>query len=334
MAKKTFNEISNYLNTKFYNNKDIKKDSISENQNIINLYFLNFKKSLFYRKQINKILLTLKEKYIINITNDNPDYIIYDVFGCAQMKKEYKNSIKIAYFTENILPDFNFADYAIGHAHFSYLDRYLRIPFYFLNKLLSIKIKNIEIIRKKLIKSPIKKKFAAAVISNNRTGSTDFFRLKFINELNKYKKVDLGGAYNNNVGKIKDKIIFLRNYKFSIAMENSEGDGYLTEKIIDSFESGTIPIYYGDYMVEEYINPKAYILIRNKKDLKKKIEYIKKLDNNDKLYKKILNENLLINDYNKNIIDNNFYDFFNNIFKQKKNVAKRIDKIYNYSINK
>jgi hypothetical protein len=238
------------------------------------------------------------------------------------------------YFTENILPDFNFADYAIGHAHFSYLDRYLRIPFYFLNKLLSIKIKNIEIIRKQLIKSSIKKKFAAAVISNNRTGSTDFFRLEFINELNKYKKVDLGGTYNNNVGKIKDKIKFLRNYKFSIAMENSEGDGYLTEKIIDSFESGTIPIYYGDYMVEEYINPKAYILIRNKKDLKKKIEYIKKLDNNDKLYKKILNENLLINDYNKNIIDNNFYDFFNNIFKQKKIVAKRIDKIYNYSINK
>jgi hypothetical protein len=334
MAKKTFNEISNYLNTKFYNNKDIKKDSISKNQNIINIYFLNFKKSLFYRKQINKILLTLKEKYIINITNDNPDYIIYDVFGCDQMKKEYKNSIKIAYFTENILPDFNFADYAIGHAHFSYLDRYLRIPFYFLNKLLSIKIKNIEIIRKQLIKSSIKKKFAAAVISNNRTGSTDFFRLEFINELNKYKKVDLGGTYNNNVGKIKDKIKFLRNYKFSIAMENSEGDGYLTEKIIDSFESGTIPIYYGDYMVEEYINPKAYILIRNKKDLKKKIEYIKKLDNNDKLYKKILNENLLINDYNKNIIDNNFYDFFNNIFKQKKIVAKRIDKIYNYSINK
>ena len=55
-------------------------------------------------------------------------------------------------------------------------------------------------------------------------------------------------------------------------MENSEGDGYLSEKILDSFQSGTIPIYYGDYMVEEYINPKAYILIRGKKDIKKKIE--------------------------------------------------------------
>ena len=53
----------------------------------------------------------------------------------------------------------------------------------------------------------------------------------------------MGGRYNNNVGIIKNKILFLSNYKFSIAMENSEGDGYLSEKIIDSFEAGTIPIY-------------------------------------------------------------------------------------------
>ena len=44
-------------------------------------------------------------------------------------------------------------------------------------------------------------------------------------------------------------------------MENSEGDGYISEKIVDSFLAGTIPIYYGDYMVDEYINPKTYILI-------------------------------------------------------------------------
>ena len=44
-------------------------------------------------------------------------------------------------------------------------------------------------------------------------------------------------------------------------MENNNGDGYLTEKIIDSFNSGTIQIYYSDYMVDEYINQKSYILI-------------------------------------------------------------------------
>ena len=35
---------------------------------------------------------------------------------------------------------------------------------------------------------------------------------------------------------------FLSSYKFSIEMENSNGDGYISEKIIDSFISGTIPI--------------------------------------------------------------------------------------------
>lgn len=100
----------------------------------------------------------------------------------------------------------------------------------------------------------------------------------------------MGGKFNNNVGgPVKNKKQFFASYKFSISIENSEGDGYLTEKIIDSFYSGTIPIYYGDYMLDEYINPKAYILIKGEKDIKEKIEYIKKIDNDDKIYKNILN---------------------------------------------
>jgi hypothetical protein len=43
-------------------------------------------------------------------------------------------------------------------------------------------------------------------------------------------------------------------------MENSNGDGYISEKIVDSFRAGTIPIYYGDYILDEFINPKTYIL--------------------------------------------------------------------------
>ena len=36
----------------------------------------------------------------------------------------------------------------------------------------------------------------------------------------------MGGKYNNNVGIINNKIDFLSKYKFSIAMENTEADGY------------------------------------------------------------------------------------------------------------
>ena len=166
------------------------------------------------------------------------------------------------------------------------------------------------------------KKFCVAVISNN----SSYFRLHFINLLNKYKKVDMAGKVLNNVGgAIKNKIEFLSSYKFSIAMENSDGDGYLSEKIIDSFVSGTIPIYYGDYMVDEYINPKTYILIKGEKDIQKKIEYIKKIDNDKILYKKILSQNIFINNmiYEKTEKDKN--DFISHIFKQDKNLAKRID---------
>ena len=156
---------------------------------------------------------------------------------------------------------------------------------------------------------------------------TDYFRINFINELNKYKIVDMGGKYKNNVGKINDKIEFLSSYKFSIAMENTEGDGYISEKIIDSFLSGTIPIYYGSYMVEEFINPKSFILIKGEKDILQKIEYIKKIDNDEQIYRNIIKESILID---KNILKKykiEYEEFLFHIFEQEKNRAKRIDYI-------
>lgn len=162
------------------------------------------------------------------------------------------------------------------------------------------------------------------MISNN--ASSDNFRLHFIEQLNKYKEVDMAGKVFNNIGKyINDKINFLSSYKFSIAMENSNGDGYSSEKIVDSFISGTIPIYYGDYMIDEYINPNAYILIKGEKDIQKKIEYIKRIDNDKKLYKKLLNQKIFVNDRIPEIIEKEKNEFFYHIFMQGKNLAKRID---------
>ena len=60
------------------------------------------------------------------------------------------------------------------------------------------------------------------MISN--INSTDGFRNKYINELSKYKTIDMGGVYKNNVGRIvRNKISFLSSYKFSIEMEKFLG---------------------------------------------------------------------------------------------------------------
>ena len=136
----------------------------------------------------------------------------------------------------------------------------------------------------------------------------------------------MGGLCNNNIGgRVKDKIKFLSSYKFSISMENSEGNGYISEKIVDSFMAGTIPIYYGDYMIDEYINPKSYILIKGEKDMLEKIEYIKKIDNDINLYKSLLKENVFLDNNIRNKNDKELKQFFQHIFEQDKSKAYRID---------
>ena len=59
--------------------------------------------------------------------------------------------------------------------------------------------------------------------------------------------------------------------------------------------------------------------------MKEKIEYIKKIDNDDNLYRSILKEDLFINDNLKEINNKERIEFFRNIFKQEKSKAKRID---------
>ena len=205
----------------------------------------------------------------------------------------------------------------------NYLDRYFKYSVFLWKDFTDIDNKRGEVLKK-----TIKRKFCAAVISNCQIRYG--FRLKFIDKLNKYKKVDMGGKCRNNInGTIRDKISFLSKYKFSIAMENSNGDGYISEKIVDSFLAGTIPIYYGDYIIDEFINPKTYILIKGEKDIDKKIEYIKKIDNDEELYKSIMKEKpILDNDFSNKIDNNEFKEFLKNIFKQDKNKAYRTDNYY------
>lgn len=322
-VKNSYKNISKLLNSKYIiKNHNIINKKESKHKKEISLYFEDFIPSFYTKPQYKILKKLLKKKYKLVIKPDNPDYLIFDVFGWNHLNETYQNSIKIAFFTENKIPDFNFIDYAIGQPHILFLDRFFKRP-YFLGLLFVFNNRYLKLIRNKVLNSHKRKKFCAAVISNNYF--TDNFRLEFIEELNKYKHVDMGGYYKNNVGYIRNKIKFLSSYKFSIAMENTEGNGYLSEKIFESFKSGTIPIYYGDYIVDEFINPKSFILIRGKNDMSEKIEYIKRIDNNDELYEKILRENIFIDNYYKEKIENERIEFLYHIFDQDKKVAKRID---------
>ena len=325
--KRKYKEIADYLNNKYTlninKNIKIKTKNLPLNNFIfpskrkkVNLYSVDLFSITIHKKWLKD---KLKDKFIIRFNKNKPDYLIYNVFGNEHLNPKYNKSIKIAIFTENIFPDFKEADYIIGHYHINYLDRYFKYSI-FLWKNLNKTYYNL--IRKEVLNNPIRTQFCAAVISN--TNVTDKFRINFINELNKYKKIDMGGKHDNNIGgQVKDKIKFLSLYKFSIAMENSKADGYNSEKILDSFLAGTIPIYYGDYMIDEYINPKSYILIKGEKDIQEKIEYIKKIDNDINLYRSILKENVLLEENIQNNNDKELKQFLFHIFEQDKSKAIR-----------
>ena len=82
-------------------------------------------------------------------------------------------------------------------------------------------------------------------------------------------------------------------------------------------------------MLDEFINPKTYILIRGKNDIREKIEYIKKIDNDKQLYLSIMKENPIIDHKFVNTIDRiEIKSFLKNIFNQDKDKAFRRDNNY------
>ena len=274
---------------------------------------------------INYLKTNLNDQYTFELVQDNPDYLLFSFYGIQHRDKKYAKAIKIAVYEEGYIPSFNEEDYIFGVAHIFYLDRYFRKAT-LLAYLGDLKNKDFRRVRREVLKGKKREKFCAGVFSHER--NEDHFREKFVAELSKYKKVDLGGEINNTVGyNITNPIEFFSSYKFSIAFEKNSGDGYATGHIINSLLAGTIPIYYGDYLIDEYINPDTYILVRNDIDLMEKIDFIKQVDQDEKLYREFLSKDVLIDE---NVVEKRKKEekeYWSHIFRPDKIDARRIDNI-------
>lgn len=237
---------------------------------------------------IANLLKWINELYITDCKSPKPDYIIHSCFGHDILKY---HGIRIAWLGENLQPDFNISDYAIGFGRINFGDRYMRIPLYrwyfadydslFDENRIIKSINGKEILNNK-------NKFCTAVVSNGNRG--EFFDL-FFKSLNQYKTIDSGGKWNNNIGgPVKEKLPFINSGKFHLAFENSATPGYVTEKILHAFVSHTIPIYWGAADVALDFNPKAFINCHDYKSITDLIEYIKFLDKDEQAYINMLQQ--------------------------------------------
>lgn len=286
-------------------------------------------------------LTELKKDFNFIWDNENPDYLIsteHIYFHKLYQKKYYelglKTPINILFAVELYPPDMSLFDYATTfYSRVNCDDRckYLLSPdkFYsgFVRTIVN-DIINVDDAAKLLHEKVL---FCNFLYSNSQAHPN---RDKMFYKLSDYKQVDSIGRWLNNVGSHpqgwaghQDECIQLKSpYKFSIAFENATCPGYSSEKILTSLNAHTIPIYWGDPDIENYINPECFVNCNKYKTLDEAIEEVKKIDSDDDLWCKMISqpwqtpEQIALTKKR----NDDYVEFWRNIFSQNIEDAKRV----------
>ncbi|MWV67581.1 hypothetical protein DCO58_07910 [Helicobacter saguini] len=214
----------------------------------------------------NYFIKLLSQKYEV-IRSNNPDFLFFSHGGNSHL--DYK-CVRIFFTGENIRADYNIADYSIDFDFMEFGDRHLRLPLPFCEYKYDFGARF----------SDKRSEFCSFLVSNSNRFAT--FRNTFFHKLSKYKKVDSGGKYANNINyRVENKVEWLKKYKFNICFENSSYPGYLTEKIFDAFAAGCVPIYWGDTSLRCYKMPDSITLDSNKlENIESNTAFLSKNHNN------------------------------------------------------
>lgn len=102
--------------------------------------------------------------------------------------------------------------------------------------------------------------------------------------------IDLYGRGTNQP--IKHKETSLKDYYFSIVIENSKTNNYFTEKLLDCFATGTLPIYWGCSNIGNFFNTEGIIILNDIEDLESIIPLLTPEYYNSKI--KAIKENLTL----------------------------------------
>lgn len=228
------------------------------------------------------------------VVEDDSDILIGSCFGSNFLNKKSRKKIywtgenwfrmdyKHQPINKSILDLF---DHVYSFDYNNYSNHY-RLPLYLIdtiesgindyNKVLRLKSKD------QLFSEFVKRKFCTFIQGNGNCQ----YRNEYFSLLNNLSKVDSYGSLFNNTGEIlnrQQKIEKTKDYKFSLAFENSEYDGYVSEKIVDAFKSDIIPIYWGGSLISREFNDKSFIDV-NQLGVENSLKLISEMNKDFDLY--------------------------------------------------
>lgn len=135
-------------------------------------------------------------------------------------------------------------------------------------------------------------KNVCAVISNGSSSR----RNEILDKINERIAIEYAGSFRNNVPKIQNNdyastqlIELYSHYKFVVCFENTVEGTYITEKIVNGFLSGSIPLYFGTDKVFDYFNKDRFLYV-NEASLEEAVQRMEEIMQNNDLYLQVVNQ--------------------------------------------
>lgn len=107
-----------------------------------------------------------------------------------------------------------------------------------------------------------KTKLLSAIFSDKRFTNGQSLRHQIVTNFK--NKID---TFGRGYFPLPNKIYGLKDYAFSLVIENTKQDYYFTEKLIDCFVTGTVPIYWGCPSIGDFFNKDGMICFNDIHDI-------------------------------------------------------------------
>lgn len=114
-----------------------------------------------------------------------------------------------------------------------------------------------------------KSRLVSIVASNKTQLSGHSLRHETIRRLGRMMDV-----YGNGYNPVDKKITALKDYKFSIVIENCKRDYWFTEKLLDALITGTVPIYWGCPSIGDFFDTRGFIIVDTLEDIEQALTQI------------------------------------------------------------
>lgn len=284
----------------------------------------------------------LSDEFELCWDEETPDFVIVCVETIldTQLWERFKtlqkvddSPVSIFYATEAVSPDMNLFDYAfVFDRTLSDGDRVTRIP-----TLLHFRREIGGNLNKRDVpKYEDKKRFCNFIYSNSNAHPA---RDRLFHTVSDYRFVDSMGRHLNNMGNVPSRqdedwaklsVEQRLPYRFSIAAENECFPGYISEKMINCYLAGTVPIYWGDPTIKEEFNERAFICTQDYNDSEQLISRIREVNESKDEWNGIVNQPIQTKEQEQRTKKETavYYETLNCILSRDKESARRIPRGY------